>query len=475
MSSRKTTNTILLSKKQVKAGKGELMNPGEKFICYDGGARSGKTFLTCLAIIHRALYYPESRHLIARFRLNHMVSTVWKQTLIPLLNLIIPSKAYSIDEQYKIITFENGSSIWGAGLDDKERVEKIMGSEYSTIFINEATQVSFETFQMLKTRLSLKAFHLMNKTDIQRKFIIDCNPRNESHWIYKYFIKGVDPVSGEKLSDKARKEIVRRHWTPYDNPHLPGDYIEILENLTGNERERLLKGKWVNTEGLVYPNFEKIIIEPFTIPEDWPRFGAVDFGYTNPFAFLFLALDKSNETLYLYDEHYKVQKIVKEHCRIIKEKYPGIKFKKIVADHDAEDRATMHEEGLYTIPAKKDITTGIQALTDLIEAEYGYKLRVFNTCVFTIEESSLYCWPEGKDGKNESEKPIDDNNHAMDALRYIAREFIDPSKKLQVVTSTIKDLPIDKAHVIKVKEHVLEEKASKKKYFINGDLNDEYF
>ena len=388
-------------------------------LCYDGGARSGKTYFVIYCIVTRAILYPESRHLIARFRLNHMTLTVWMQTLLPILKLYLPENAYSIDNQLKIVTLYNGSVIMGAGLDDKDRVEKIMGSEYSTIFINEATQVSYDTYQKIKTRLSGQAINPTNGREIKRKIILDCNPRSESHWIYQNFIIGKDPKSKEPLSSNSRENMIRRNWIPYDNPFLPSDYLEILENLTGAERQRLLEGKWVNKEGLVYPNFEDCIIDPIPIPEQWEVFGAVDFGYTNPFVFLFIAYDKSNEIYYLYDEHYSPSKTVREHSKIIKSR--GVKkFSKILADHDAEDRATLLEEGLHTFPANKDVSAGIQALNLMINAEMGVKLKIFNSCVETIDEMSTYCWQEPSEGKNFKEEPIKFRDHACDALRYFA-------------------------------------------------------
>jgi phage terminase large subunit len=314
----------------------------------------------------------------------------------------------------------------GAGLDDKDRVEKIMGSEYCTIFINEATQISYDTFQKIKTRLSGQAVNPSNGKSIKRKIILDCNPRSEAHWIYQYFIIGKDPKTKEKLSEKAMENKGRTNWVPYDNPFLPKDYIAILENLTGAEKQRLLEGRWVNKEGLVYPNFESIVVEPFHIPEDWERFGAVDFGYTNPFVFLFIAFDKSNETYYLYDEHYLTGKTVREHAVYIKNR--GIaKFTKILADHDAEDRATLLEEGLHTFPANKDISAGIQALNLMIDAKNGIRLRVFNTCVETIDEISTYSWQEPSEGKNYKEEPIKFHDHACDALRYFAIDRVGAS------------------------------------------------
>ncbi|EMO39505.1 PBSX family phage terminase large subunit [Leptospira noguchii] len=411
----------IFSKKQCLALEEDWAKQNIQEICYDGGARSGKTYLVIKSILSRAFLSKESRHLIARFRLNHLKMSVWRQTILPCLKEMgfRRGKNFELNESELIITLQNGSEIYAAGLDDSVRVEKIMGTEFNTIFINEATQISYSTYQKLKTRLSLVRPELYNK------IIIDCNPRSRYHWIYKYFIQKQDPEIGEALPVQRMEKMSRRSWTPHDNPYLSEEYKELLSELTGIERDRLYKGLWVDVEGLVYKNYEQAIIKPFEIPNSWDCAGAVDFGYTNPFVFLWLYYDQSNETWYLTDEHYQTQKTVRAHCEILKKRKKPNLF--IIADHDSEDRATMAECGYLTIAADKDISTGIQALIKLLEAKEGIKLRIFETCVNTIEEFSIYSWEEPKEGKNAKEIPVKSNNHSMDALRYFALKVVGKS------------------------------------------------
>ncbi|WP_051997429.1 PBSX family phage terminase large subunit [Leptospira alstonii] len=422
----------LFSKKQSQALDEDWSSHEVTEICYDGGARSGKTYLVIKAIISRAWISPESRHLIARYRLNHLRMSVWKQTLLPCLKQMgfVKNRDYTINESDHVISFSNGSEIYGAGLDDSDRVEKIMGTEFNTIFINEATQISYATFQKIKSRISYVRPELTNK------FLVDCNPRNRFHWIYKYFVLRQDPETGKALPHHRLKRMTRRHWTPLDNPYITDEYKQILGELTGVERERLYLGQWVDVEGLVYPNYEQAIVEPFEIPKTWDCAGAVDFGYTNPFVFLWLYYDKSNETWYLADEHYETSKTVRAHCEILKTKRKPNLY--IVADHDAEDRATMAECGYLTLAADKDVTTGIQALFELLSGKKGVKLKIFRTCVHTIEEFSIYSWEEPKDGKNAKENPIKNHDHAMDALRYIALKIV--GRKNRIVTSNLESV-----------------------------------
>lgn len=404
-------------------------NPTIQEICYDGGARSGKTYLIIKAIISRAFLSVGSRHLIARYRLNHLRISVWRQTLLPCLRDMgfVRGRDYDLNETELIITFRNGSEIYGAGLDDSDRVEKIMGTEFNTIFLNEASQISYNTYQKVKSRLSYV------RDDLRNKIIVDCNPRNRFHWIYKYFVLNQDPDTSEALARDRVGRMARRHWTPLDNPFTTDEYKQILSELTGAERERLFLGQWIDVQGLVYPMFESVIVEPFEIPADWDCAGAVDFGYTNPFVFLWFFFDKANETWYLADEHYLAGKTVRKHCFALRKKRKPNLW--IVSDHDSGDRATMAECGWPTIGADKEISPGIQAVVRLMEATDGLKIRIFRSCVHTIEELSTYSYHVQKDGKNAKEEPIKDKDHAMDAFRYWALRVIGKKNVVQTISA----------------------------------------
>lgn len=102
-----------------------MINSQAQAILLHGGARSGKSFIYCAAIADRAQKYPGSRHLIARYRLEHARTSIWRETMLP----IIRGKAgWRIQD--RLAQHENGSEIWLGGFDDQERIEKILGHEY---------------------------------------------------------------------------------------------------------------------------------------------------------------------------------------------------------------------------------------------------------------------------------------------------------------------------------------------------------
>lgn len=116
---------IQLTEKQRQANR--LLAGPARNIMLRGGSRSGKTFVLVRAIIQRAINAPGSRHVIFRFRFNHAKTSVWSDTLPKVLKLCFPSLRVRFDKTDFYVELPNGSQVWIAGLDDKERVEKILG------------------------------------------------------------------------------------------------------------------------------------------------------------------------------------------------------------------------------------------------------------------------------------------------------------------------------------------------------------
>ena len=122
-----------------------------------GGSRSGKTFLGIRNVVMRALKAPGSRHAIFRFRYNHLRASVMLDTWPTVLRLAFPGVKAEMHQQDGYAQLPNGSQIWFAGLDDKERTEKILGMEFATLLFNECSQIPYNSVQLALTRLSQRA------------------------------------------------------------------------------------------------------------------------------------------------------------------------------------------------------------------------------------------------------------------------------------------------------------------------------
>ena len=120
-----------------------LTGPQRHTLLY-GGARSGKTVLFVRAIMQRAIHAPNTRHAMLRLRANAARASLWLDT-IPKVNKIwypqFTLKDHRQDGYVEIV--ESGSQIWIAGTDDKQRVEKILGQEFLTLYFNECSQIPY--------------------------------------------------------------------------------------------------------------------------------------------------------------------------------------------------------------------------------------------------------------------------------------------------------------------------------------------
>lgn len=205
-----------------------------------GGSRSGKTFLILRAIAIRALAAAGSRHAVLRFRFNHVKASVVADTWPKMLSLCFPDVPVVLDKTDYVARFPNGSEVWFAGLDDKDRTEKILGQEYVTLFLNECSQIPYASRNLAVTRLAQKISQL-NGTPLRRRMFYDCNPPNKGHWTYKLFREHRDP-DGEKLdaADFAAMQI-----NPRDNTdNLPDDYLKTLDALPARMRVRFRDGEF---------------------------------------------------------------------------------------------------------------------------------------------------------------------------------------------------------------------------------------
>lgn len=210
-----------------------------------GGSRSGKTFIIIFTQILIASKFAGSRHLIARFRYNAVKAAVWNDTLKKVLRICFNNMPVKWNNTDHFIELANGSQLWVAGLDDAERVEKILGMEFLTIFLNEASQISFDSYNIVKTRLAQKIKGARNL------LFIDENPPSKKHWTYNVFIKNVDPKTKIEL-DKTRYGYL--YMNPMDNlDNISNEYLEILNSMPLRQKQRFLEGKFADdTEGALW-------------------------------------------------------------------------------------------------------------------------------------------------------------------------------------------------------------------------------
>jgi phage terminase large subunit-like protein len=238
-----------LTEKQREANR--LLAGPARNIMLRGGSRSGKTFILVRALIQRAINAPGSRHVIFRFRFNHAKTSVWSDTLPKVLKLCFPALRVRFDKTDFYVELPNGSQIWIAGLDDKERVEKILGQEYATLYFNESSQIPWASVETAMSRLAQKvelAPEIAAQTGRQflaLKAYFDCNPPSKLHWSYQLFRAGLKPGTKETLPNPG--DYAEMKVNPSDNAdNLPAEYFDVLASMSAAKRLRFEAGEWAS-------------------------------------------------------------------------------------------------------------------------------------------------------------------------------------------------------------------------------------
>ena len=369
-----------------------------------GGRGSKKSTTTALWIIYKMMQYPLANTLIIRRIFNtHKDSTYtqlkWASNVLGVSHLWKFSKS-PLEATY----IPTGQKILFRGLDDPMSITSI------TVEQGHLCWCWFE-----------EAFQVMNEDDFNKvdmsirgelpkgyfkQITLSFNPWSEKHWLKKRFFDTED-------------EDVLAITTNYAcNEFLGEDDKKLFEKMKINNPRRYNiegLGNWGIAEGLIYNNFEELDfdIEEIKKRENIKSAFGLDFGYTNDAtAFICSLIDLDNMEIFIFDEHYQKAMSNKMIADMIK--YKGYAKERIVGDSsEPKSIDDIKRQGIYRIKGarkgKDSIINGIQYIQD-------FKIYVHPKCENTIIELSNYVW-DTKEG-NVINKPIDDYNHLMDALRY---------------------------------------------------------
>jgi len=225
---------IKLTKKQSQAWR-LLMDDITNEVLYGGSAGAGKSWLGCLWITMLCLKYKGIRCLIGRTVLTQLKMTTLNTLFETLQSMNLKSgEHYTYNGQSNVITFQNGSEIILKDLQyqpSDPNFDSLGGLELTAVFVDEASQISQLSYQILKSRIRFK----LNEYKLQPKILMTCNPGQV--WLKKVFYL---PYIQDSLPDNMKFVPA----LPMDNPHLPASYIEMLKTLPSAQRKRLLEGDW---------------------------------------------------------------------------------------------------------------------------------------------------------------------------------------------------------------------------------------
>lgn len=399
----------------------DVLYAKEPEVLIAGPAGTGKSMACLYKLFTIADGIPGCRCLICRktrASCTESALVTWEYNVLPEFHPALRGASRLTRHSY---TFPNGSEVVIGGMDNADR---ILSTEYDVIFVQEATELHEEDWDKLASRLR------HNKLPYQQ-LLGDCNPSAPSHWLKVRCDRSVCRMIESRHEDNPLLyDHERQDWTD-----AGATYLARLDRLSGVRRERLRYGRWVAAEGVVYDDYDAAVhvVDRFHMSSDWRRIRAVDFGYTNPFVCLWIAVDNDGR-MYVYRYIYRSQGLVEDHARDIVRHSGNEYIEATVADHDAEDAATLKRHGVPTIKAKKDIRRGLEQVALRLRKDGSGRPRLFilrdslveadNTLVddgrpWTLEqEFDCYIWPKATNMRSPREVPVDKDNHALDALRY---------------------------------------------------------
>lgn len=386
----------------------------KRYVVCKGSRASKKSKTTALWHIYMMMKYPLSNTLVVRKTERTLrnscysdllwacerlrVSHLWKATVNPLELTYIPT----------------GQKILFRGLDDPLKLTSVTVpiGYLNFCWIEEAYEIMSESaFDMLDESIRGKL-----PDGLFKRITITLNPWSDRHWIKKRFF---DNPSETTLS--MTTNYLCNEWLD------EADYKVFEEMKLRNPRRYQVAGlgHWGVVEGLVYENWKEQEFKLEDVKQHISAFG-LDFGYTNdPSAFFVGFLDLSNKKLYVYDEFYEKGMSNKDIAEKIKSM--GYAKERIIADSSEpksiDEIATLGVRRIKGAKKGRDsINNGIQWIQDL-------EIIIHPRCNNFLTEISNYQWATDKFGKPIN-KPIDDFNHLMDAMRYALEEYIIGNKWL---------------------------------------------
>lgn len=376
-----------------------------------GGKASKKSSTTALNFIYRLMRYPESNLLVVRRVMDTHRSSTFAQLRWAIRRLGLEPLWRSTTAPMEITYLPTGQKIFFRGLDDAQKLASITvdNGYLCWVWIEEAFEIEDESeFDLLDLSVPRGQMpeHLFKQTTIT------FNPWSEKHWLKKRFFD-------------TPSDLVDAFTTNYlCNEFLSPEDIQVYEEMKVNNPRKYDVaglGNWGIADGLIYENW---VVEKFDkdeLPEQWKYrhcFG-LDYGYTNdPTAFIAFMANPIDKLLYIYDEHYEKRMLNDAIAAMIKKKgYAKERIRSDCAEPKSND--DLRRLGIQRIiPAEK----GKDSINHGIDVLQQYRLIVHPSCTNTIAELSSYVWGKDKDGSGIN-KPVDRDNHLMDALRYAIQDI----------------------------------------------------
>lgn len=377
-----------------------------KAIICDGSVRSGKTVSMILGFVHWAMRFFDGKN----FGIcGKTISSTERNIILPLLNMPDITDYYSLQYirgENKRIIIRSGShtnTFFIFGGKDESSYTLVQGITLSGVLFDEVALMpkSFVDQAVARTL-----------SEPEARYWFNCNPESAEHWFYK-----------EWICNTRQKKALHLHFTMQDNPILSPEQIADAERLyTGVFYNRYIKGLWCVAEGLIYPMFDKAVhVKSLPHPQgEW--YVSVDYGTLNAFSAGLWCYDGT--TAYRVAEYYysgreqKRQRTNTQYLQSIQQLTTGKSILAVIVDPSAASFiAELRQAGFLVRKGKNDVVEGIRRTAAALEQG---KLLFSPDCKNSFREFALYRWDES----SSQDRPIKENDHAMDDIRYFVSTIL---------------------------------------------------
>ena len=377
-----------------------------KALICDGAVRSGKTSIMSLSFL---LWAMGNFNGCAFAFCGKSVGAVERNIVTPLLSIRYLQDNFSLkynrgDHAILAKRGDKENRIYLFGGKDESSYTLIQGITLAGVLLDEVALMLRSFVDQALARCSVPG----------AKLWFNCNPANPMHWFRQ-----------EWILNPEKHNALHLHFLMEDNPSLSDEVRAYYQTTySGVFYQRYVLGLWVMSDGLIYDMFDQTanVYRPDQRPVDmaWSstRYISCDYGTTNPMRFL--DIYDNGETIRVdreYDwdsrKEYR-QKTDKEYADDLMS-FMGQSWCTVIVDPSAASFITeLRSRGIYVIPADNDVLDGIRKTASLIQRR---SIQVCEQCVRLIDEMGTYMWDD-KAALRGEEKPIKQQDHSMDALRY---------------------------------------------------------
>lgn len=402
-----------------------ILNSTHKFNLAHGSVRSGKTVAATFAFLHKVYEAQAGKQF---WLIGHTLETIYRNVVSTI-----------IESNQPVLSIFRPMCTWFAGKKELHFMDKIIkcygakdegavgifqGGTCDIAYCDEMTLYPPNVLQMLISRLSPPDSMLL----------ASMNPEAPSHKCHELI----------ELAEKGDPKYYSLHFVVDDNPYLDDAYKQILrQTLSGLFYRRHYLGEWCLAEGAIFEFLDRqvhIVRRPPRAAEFW--LAGIDYGASNPFACLLVGYHsgkygQGGPQMWVEKEYYHDpkqagrQKTNSEFVRDMQLFLQDYPVRSIYVDPSAESfQLEMKREGFHVIDAENDVYNGIMQMTNLVKEG---TLVICDQCTNLIREMESYSWDPKASARGDDE-PIKQNDHAVDAMRYVVASFLKGKTTLRIPT-----------------------------------------